>query len=99
MGLETGQQSTNVTLVFQHQSVAQQCLAFADKAELLARKVKSYTGNQRALVPAAAVTVRKWQSAFLRFLLRAVCCVVAGVVMLRYRVWLSPQGENNRNQR
>lgn len=32
------------------------------------------------------------------------CCVlcavmVAGVVMLRYRVWLSPHGENNRNQR
>lgn len=99
MGLETSQQSTNVTLVFQHQSVAQQCLAFAHKAELLAHKVKSYTGNQLALVPAAAVTVRKWQGAFLRFLLRAVCCVVAGVVMLRYRVWLSPQGENNRNQR
>ena len=34
MGLETSQQSTNITLVFQHQSVAQQCLAFAHKAEL-----------------------------------------------------------------
>ena len=42
MGLETSQQTTNMTLVFQHQSVAQQCLAFAHKAELWPTKSKLY---------------------------------------------------------